>query len=102
MHKDSSVVEVNVKLAHDQHSSISSSLQMSKGMIGSAKYTVKHVKNTPVDRADMHEDFSENVFSKNTFKNIFKIIFSASIFSRNIIFAKISSRSAFTDQVLSH
>ena len=47
----------------DQHSSISSSSQMSKsciskGLVKSANNTVEHRKNTPVDRAEKHEDSS--------------------------------------------
>ena len=47
----------------DQHSSISSFSQMSKsriskGLVKSANNTVKHRKNTPVDRAEKHEDSS--------------------------------------------
>ena len=50
----------------DQHSSISSissfsqmsKSRISKGLVKSANNTVKHRKNTPVDRAEKHEDSS--------------------------------------------
>ena len=49
----------------DQHSSTSSSSSsqmskscISKGLVKSAKNTVEHRKNIPVDRAEKHEDSS--------------------------------------------
>ena len=56
--EDSSVVEVNVELAHDQHLSISSSLPMSKSYTSQrqSQYInnmVEYKKDTLVDRVEM-------------------------------------------------
>ena len=61
--EDSSVVEVNVELAADQHFPISSSLPMSKSCTSQRQseytnYTVEDVKDTKVDRMEMHRDMS--------------------------------------------
>ena len=63
MHEDSSVVEVNVELAADQHFSISSSLPMSKSYTSQSQSeytdnTVEDAKDTKVDRVEMHLDSS--------------------------------------------